>query len=368
MKKEQFNNSIKAIKSITLTSKEKEAMFDVLKWYAESNPSIKSPYLVPSPYRFVARAYFYLGKPMSYAIASLLVVLLAGGSTVFASQSALPGDVLYPVKVNIAEPIQVALAVTTDAKQKVQVSLVDERLKEAEALAIQGRLSSTTAVDITKSVDGQVDAINGKISQKNQDNLDVTLSAHETVLALISKHVSDGDKNAIDQVRVSVGKQISSGSSTVEVVQSNSNSSDSQNSSKGNSSNVSIKSNNQDNGAFNKKKTMVEQVINTVGQKIEANSSNTNAFERDILDIASSSIQSAKDNLNKAQDTYNQNDANGANVLINASERSAQEASISVDRGLELGKFQHGNGNNNGNSLGNGSNAGNNGNGHGNGK
>src|SRR3989344_4462111 len=47
--------------------------------------------------------WFKPNKPMSIFAAIALAVLLGGGGTAIAAQAALPGVVLYPVKVNINE-------------------------------------------------------------------------------------------------------------------------------------------------------------------------------------------------------------------------------------------------------------------------
>src|SRR3989338_6446139 len=51
-------------------------------------------------------------KPMTIA---LIIALLIGGGTSFAAEGAVPGDVLYPVKVNINEEIRGVVAFSDTA-------------------------------------------------------------------------------------------------------------------------------------------------------------------------------------------------------------------------------------------------------------
>ncbi len=327
MKTDPIKNTIEQIKKITLTSKEKSTLFDVLNWYAESNPSVKSPYSISVWSR-------HFNRPLSYVLASLLIVAIAGSTSVFASDTALPGDALYAIKIHVSEPLKLAFATTVDAKQKIQVAQIEERLMEAEDLAVQGRLASSTANDLKEAVNVQVQALKTDLSRKNKNKLDVTLSAHASVLKSIKDHVSDDQKTHINDIEDavhqsenklnddSVDDSVSTSTTATTSVQ-------------------VITPGKSDKADFPERKDKVQKVIHDTDQKIQANiqiHASHDSFERDILDTASTSIQNAQSNLNQAQDSYSKHNDAAADVLINVSEKKAQEASISIDRGLQLGR------------------------------
>jgi hypothetical protein len=77
---------------------------------------------------------------------ALLVLAAAGGSTVYAAQSSLPGDVLYPVKTG-AEDIQLAVTWGTEAKADLRLKLAQRRIDEATQQAELNRTINVQALD-----------------------------------------------------------------------------------------------------------------------------------------------------------------------------------------------------------------------------
>ncbi|OGC86670.1 hypothetical protein A3D70_01400 [Candidatus Adlerbacteria bacterium RIFCSPHIGHO2_02_FULL_54_18] len=113
-----------------LTAEEKATMRGRL-FYV---PAVPSPFFAFSFSRFV--------------FAPLVLLLVMGIGTVSAAQGALPGDLLYGVKISVNEQVEVALARTPTAKAQTEARLAVRRVAEAEALAGQGRLDDTTTQKI----------------------------------------------------------------------------------------------------------------------------------------------------------------------------------------------------------------------------
>src|SRR5436309_3366576 len=85
----------------------------------------------------------FLLKPISMPVFAIITILaLMGGGTSLAAQNALPGDFLYPVKVNVNENIVAGLAFTAEAKAKVETDLAERRLEEAAELAEKSHMSA----------------------------------------------------------------------------------------------------------------------------------------------------------------------------------------------------------------------------------
>ena len=130
-----FNKGIEEIKKLQLSPEDKQAVLARLVTYTNEHPAqpIKSPY----------QHFFY--SRFAYAVAgALLMLLITGSSVTLAAEGSLPGDLLYPVKIYVTEPVHTALLTTEVQKAQWAGEQVVRRLDEAEVLSTQGRLSTTT--------------------------------------------------------------------------------------------------------------------------------------------------------------------------------------------------------------------------------
>lgn len=78
----------------------------------------------------------------------LIIALLLGGSATVASEGALPGDVLYPVKVNVNESIRGAVAVGAEADGEWHMEQAKRRLDEAIELANKNELTVSARAEV----------------------------------------------------------------------------------------------------------------------------------------------------------------------------------------------------------------------------
>src|SRR3989338_2663664 len=122
---------IKAATDIVMDNAARERMRAHLFEYAKMRPVREGAQ--PSSQRSVQNQFAaFLAshiRPMP-VIAALLVVAISGG-TVAAAETALPGDVLYPVKVHVTEEVQAALATTPKARAGGGGARAARRLGEA---------------------------------------------------------------------------------------------------------------------------------------------------------------------------------------------------------------------------------------------
>jgi flagellum-specific peptidoglycan hydrolase FlgJ len=131
-----------------------------------------------------------------YAVSAVVGVLLVGSTAAYASTESLPGDPLYPIKVDVIEPITASVQTTPEAKVAWDVTRAERRLNEAATLAQQQRLdtdksqeiqmrlasavsSANTHVDAIESAGDTVDALTLR------SDLEARLDAHSAVLAHI---------------------------------------------------------------------------------------------------------------------------------------------------------------------------------------
>jgi len=141
-----LNNFRDEARNLRMTPEEKQAMKSRL--FGAPTPVMyptRSPYLT---FQFFAMR----------AVAGIVLVLIVGGGTAYAAEGALPGQPLYAVKINVNEPVEVALATTPQAKVAVETQLAQRRVAEAEALASQGSLDATTSDELEHNFDEHAQA------------------------------------------------------------------------------------------------------------------------------------------------------------------------------------------------------------------
>ena len=110
-----------------------------------------------------------------------LVILVGSSASVYASQSSLPGDSLYPLK-SISEEIRLSLIRSPEARLKITLDYTDRRVNEITTLLSRGQI------------------ISDQTSQRFQGELDRAL--------LLAAELSDEQmQNALGQVRRSAEKQ-----------------------------------------------------------------------------------------------------------------------------------------------------------------
>ena len=135
-------NLQKEAKKIRLRAEEKAAMRAHLRSAMQSYGGQAAR---PSPYVFV----FLFSYPSRMVFAGFVLFVCVGvGTASAAAGSALPGDLLYSVKISLNERVEVALAGDTAAEAAVEARLAQRRVSEAQTLETQGRLDATTTAEI----------------------------------------------------------------------------------------------------------------------------------------------------------------------------------------------------------------------------
>lgn len=155
------------------------------------------------------------------ALAALLVVGTAAG-TAAASTGSLPGDVLYPVKVRIAEPVRTALIPSTEGRAAWQATLAERRLEEATKLAVARRLDPETERRLAANFQAHVEetlsasetlAAEGAVedSLAVRSDLEAKVDAHASILAVVVERLSTStpeEAPAAEILKVAEEKQV----------------------------------------------------------------------------------------------------------------------------------------------------------------
>lgn len=137
---------------------------------------------------------------------AVLLVVFASAGTAAAAQGALPGDVLYPVKLSVNEAVEVALATTPVARAQVQAKQAVRRVEEAEVLAAQGELTPDTSAELAANFETHVQAaqaLTDDVAQVDPDtgaslaaDLGSSLAVHSAILATLGQDSAAADDHA----------------------------------------------------------------------------------------------------------------------------------------------------------------------------
>lgn len=187
-------------KDFRLTPEESASVREALRAFMLAHPvdaaaaaRVSGPMLGLSAMRESILAWLRRPFPAVAVTASLLLSM--SGTAAYAAESALPGDMLYPVKIHVNESVRASLAVSAEAEAAVRASIAEERLREAEKLAADGRLSAEARArlasdferqhTLAKELIGRVAARDAAAGADLDVRLEGSIEAHRLVLATL---------------------------------------------------------------------------------------------------------------------------------------------------------------------------------------
>jgi len=144
MRDEIFSASVAKSKvGIELSRCEKRSFKKELKRFMKMNPieMIEQPFI----------GLFHLKFAATFVIAAI-VITSAGGGVAYAAEDTLPGDLLYPVKVNVTEPCRERMHFNKDTRARWAEKRLKRRLSEAEALLNRGEVTDERMEWIQKRI------------------------------------------------------------------------------------------------------------------------------------------------------------------------------------------------------------------------
>src|SRR3989344_1582764 len=169
---------VSAIKKIRLSEDERMNVRTKLIQFMEDNPMAKKP-------DFWARFHFLTRRPVWATAAAAVLLVVFTGTATYASESALPGDFLYPFKVDVVEELQGAFMSDED-KADWQIDRMRLRFEEAELLSLKGGLNPTLQTELSKELINYSEEIRIHIQQlegtgKNQKVADLRFQIKNVV-------------------------------------------------------------------------------------------------------------------------------------------------------------------------------------------
>jgi len=190
----KFNNLIKIIKAEKMTKEEKTSIRFKVETFVQNNPiniPQKSPYF----------SRFHFAKAGKIFATGLLLMVIGVGGLSYSSASALPGDLLYPIKINLNEKIEEKLAFKPEKKIVIQQKRIETRFTEIETLIKEKKIApenNSVVAEAEKQINQEkerlvntlikVQKINPEMASKAKNNIENSIKNHqEKIHALINE-------------------------------------------------------------------------------------------------------------------------------------------------------------------------------------
>ncbi|MBP9717979.1 hypothetical protein KBD59_01660 [Candidatus Gracilibacteria bacterium] len=146
---------------------------------------------------------YSLIQPSMPTVIVLIIASLTFGS-VASANTALPGDVLYPVKIHVNEEVQGWFAVSDKAEARWDSERAERRLKEAETLAVQKKLTAEVEAELNSDFQKHIEEAKKHIAAIKaagdvdtaaslSSDLDSSLKAHQNIII----HIDSGLLNSL---------------------------------------------------------------------------------------------------------------------------------------------------------------------------
>jgi len=171
---EQFKKKSEAIH---LKASERNALRERVVSYMEYHPLPKdiraqktvaapSEVIISEPFKTIRFNPFYV---RSFASAFAVFFIM---SVPFIAERAVPGDVLYPVKVQFNEELRSSLSLSPYAKVAWETQRLERRISEARLLALEGKLTEETELKVAAAVKTHTDTAQRKIAELRKSDSD----------------------------------------------------------------------------------------------------------------------------------------------------------------------------------------------------
>lgn len=155
------------------------ARIRILNRIAQTPEPLRSP--APHPFRAI------------YALRLAILILFFAGGTVFAAQSSLPKDALFPVKV-LSERVALTLSPTQTIKTTVANAIIGRRAMEIEATKQDGNTE-----EVRQTISQYESTVSEIRSNKEVDRNEIEreVSKHEPLIRKLDDHKSPDDNDRL---------------------------------------------------------------------------------------------------------------------------------------------------------------------------
>lgn len=153
-------------------------------------------------------------KTMIIPIILIMALVGSGAGATYASQSSLPGEILYPVKI-ASEKVQTTLTLNDAKKAELYLKFSSKRLEEIEKLAEEQKADKTIIASAVANYQNELEKSGDTLTSNENDKeksseiakkiADTTLK-NKLILATISKKIAD--KESLNKLKEALEKAI----------------------------------------------------------------------------------------------------------------------------------------------------------------
>ena len=180
--------------AVQLSTKEKRAGKKELQTFMKAHPAAK---VVAEGFFARFGRLFTIRLPAMAMVVVLLVT--AGGGAAYGAESALPGDLLYPVKTEVTEPLRERFARTPERRAHFAAWRIERRLQEAEKLLERAESDPTLLDDLKTRIEMHTAHLEQRMEQLESDDqaehirvrLENRIEKHEEILDSIDEGTFD---------------------------------------------------------------------------------------------------------------------------------------------------------------------------------
>jgi hypothetical protein len=109
-------------------------------------------------------------RVLASVVIGVLILVLAGGSTVYAAQSSLPGDTLYPVKTGV-ENLQLAITTSPAVKANLYLKFAQQRIDEVQQeVKLNRNVNAQTLAKVQQQFDDTLKELSNSDNTKASNN------------------------------------------------------------------------------------------------------------------------------------------------------------------------------------------------------
>lgn len=174
-------------KNIALTNLEKADTFTRIAHHMRSHP------IAPLQREGIGM-FWHFHKLMASALIAVLIIGAGGGTAAYAAQSAVPGDTLYALKVDVTEPIiDKAVSLNPEWAAEWERRRLKRRLKEAEHLSEHKIFTEDHRVQLQKRVEDRMQHLEEHLTHLPeeqraivQNRVDDVMMRHEAFLERVA--------------------------------------------------------------------------------------------------------------------------------------------------------------------------------------
>ena len=203
---------LSTLKRAHLTEDERERLTLRLTQYRLEKPV---PPILTSP-TVSPLSLFSFSRPMP-VFASLLLVLVIGSSVAQAAEGSVPGDVLYPIKTAVTEPVREVLALNVETKVAVDAWKAERRLEEAQTLALRADASEERKERLEENFSRHALRVEERLEDISMNDpalaadlaakFEASLAAHDTLLASLEERAEEKKlRTKVKEKLVTIGK------------------------------------------------------------------------------------------------------------------------------------------------------------------